>query len=100
VLLLEEEYMPVRDQGFRRAIVTAYPTAAHCADSPHSRCMSHAVTAAHIVPWSETHDDRPGHGTVQDVSLDLRFSWDCLGSRKVRSRRLWQLIVLDNLLAI
>lgn len=59
-----ERYKPVaRDQGFRRAVITAYNH--HCA-----MCGLRVLTpdghtaadAAHIVPWSKTYDDRVVNG--------------------------------------
>ena len=53
----------IRDQGFRKAIVMIYD---------HRRSLfgirvltpdGHTVVeAAHIKPWSESHDDRPANG--------------------------------------
>ena len=62
-LLLEEEYMPVRDQGFRRAVVTAYEhRCALCGIRVRTLDGHTLVEAVHIVPWSETRDDRPVNG--------------------------------------
>lgn len=62
-LPLEEEYMPVRDQGFRRAVVTAYEhRCALCGIRVRTLDGHTLVEAAHIVPWSETRDDRPVNG--------------------------------------
>lgn len=64
VLVDVERYKPVaRDQGFRRAVITAYNH--HCA-----MCSLRVLTpdghtaadAAHIVPWSKTYDDRVVNG--------------------------------------
>ena len=61
--LLEEEYMPVRDQGFRRAVVTAYEhRCALCGIRVRTLDGHTLVEAAHIVPWSEARDDRPVNG--------------------------------------
>lgn len=63
VLPLDEEYMPVRDQGFRRAVVTAYDhRCALCGIRVRTLDGHTLVEAAHIVPWSETRDDRPVNG--------------------------------------
>ena len=54
---------PVRDQGFRRAIVEAYNH--RCAVSGIRILTSDyhtAVEAAHIVPWSISHNDDPRNG--------------------------------------
>ena len=62
-LPLEEEYMPVRDQGFRRAVVTAYDhRCALCGVRIRTLDGHTLVEAAHIVPWSEAWDDRPVNG--------------------------------------
>ena len=63
-LPVEEVYRPaVRDQGFRRAVVTAYlHRCALCGIRVRTLDGRTAVTAAHIVPWSETRDDRPANG--------------------------------------
>ncbi|MGH3147316.1 MAG: HNH endonuclease, partial [Rubrobacter sp.] len=63
-LLVEETYRPaVRDQGFRRAVVTAYlHRCALCGLRVRTLDGRTAVAAAHIVPWSETRDDRPANG--------------------------------------
>ncbi len=63
-LPVEEAYRPaVRDQGFRRAVVTAYlHRCALCGIRVRTLDGHTAVAAAHIVPWSMTHDDRPANG--------------------------------------
>ena len=63
-LTIEETYRPaVRDQGFRRAVVTAYlHRCALCGIRVRTLDGRTAVAAAHIVPWSETQDDRPANG--------------------------------------
>lgn len=49
---------PVRDQGFRRAIVTAYEhRCAFCGIRMLTADGHTAVAAAHIIPWSVSHDD-------------------------------------------
>ena len=63
-LPVEEAYRPaVRDQGFRRAVVTAYlHRCALCGIRVRTPDGRTAVAAAHIVPWSVTRDDRPANG--------------------------------------
>ena len=63
-LPVEEAYRPaVRDQGFRRAVVTAYlHRCALCGIRVRTLDGRTTVAAAHIVPWSVTHDDRPANG--------------------------------------
>jgi putative restriction endonuclease len=54
---------PIRDQGFRRAIVEAYDH--RCAISGIRILTSDyhtAVEAAHIIPWSVSHNDDPRNG--------------------------------------
>jgi putative restriction endonuclease len=63
-LLEEEKYRPaVRDQGFRRAVVTAYAhRCALCGIRVRTLDGHTVVEAAHIRTWSETYDDRPANG--------------------------------------
>ncbi len=99
-LSLEEAYLPaVRDQGFRRAVVTAYShRCALCGIRVRTLDGRTAVTAAHIVPWSETQDDRPANGmalcrichwTFDEVLLGVSRVYEVIVSR--------QLNTLDNL---
>lgn len=54
---------PVRDQGFRRAIVQAYAhRCAFCGIRMQTADGRTAVTAAHIIPWSVSHNDDPRNG--------------------------------------
>lgn len=54
---------PVRDQGFRRAIVAAYNhRCAFCGISIRTPDNHTAVDAAHIIDWSVSHDDDPRNG--------------------------------------
>jgi len=59
-----EHYQPaVRDQGFRRAIVTAYEhRCALCGIRMVTPDGHSVVDAAHIVPWSISHNDDPRNG--------------------------------------
>ena len=61
--LEDESREKARDQGFRKAIVTLYE---HRCSLCGLRMITPdgytAVDAAHIVPWSESHDDRPNNG--------------------------------------
>ncbi len=58
------EYVPaVRDQGFRRAVVVAYDRrCALCGIRILTLDGMAVVQAAHIIPWSVSHDDRPANG--------------------------------------
>ena len=60
----EEEYQPaVRDQGFRRAVTMAYDQrCAFCGIRVQTPEGHTAVDAAHIIPWSISHNDDPGNG--------------------------------------
>jgi len=52
-----------RDQGFRRAIVTAYDhRCVFCGIRLLTLGGRSAATAAHIIPWSVSHNDEPGNG--------------------------------------
>ena len=63
-LNVDEAYRPAaRDQGFRRAVVTVYlHRCALCGVRVRTLDGHTAVAAAHIVPWSVTHDDCPANG--------------------------------------
>jgi putative restriction endonuclease len=97
--LLEEEYIPVRDQGFRRAVVTAYDHRCSMCGIRVRTFEGHtAVEAAHIVPWSETRDDRPTNGlalcrtchwTFDERLLSVSRSYEIIASRHLN--------VLNNL---
>ncbi len=52
-----------RDQGFRRAVVTAYDNRCALCGIRMLTGQGHtAVDAAHIIPWSESHNDDPRNG--------------------------------------
>ena len=59
----DESQRPARDQGFRKAIVAAYD---HRCVLCGVRLVTHegrtAATAAHIIPWSVSHNDDPRNG--------------------------------------
>lgn len=59
-----EQYQPaVRDQGFRRAVVRVYDhRCAFCGVRMLTADGHSAVDAAHIVPWSVSHNDDPRNG--------------------------------------
>jgi putative restriction endonuclease len=63
-LTSQREYQhSVRDQGFRRAVVTAYNhRCALCGVRMLTPAGHTAVAAAHIIPWSVSHDDDPRNG--------------------------------------
>ncbi|PEN06960.1 HNH endonuclease [Longimonas halophila] len=63
---------PVRDQGFRRAVVAAYNH--RCAASGIRILTADnrtAIDAAHIVPWSISHNDSPRNG----IALSKLCHW-------------------------
>jgi putative restriction endonuclease len=98
-LPLEVEYIPVRDQGFRRAVVTAYShRCALCGIRVRTLDGHTAVTAAHIVPWSETQDDRPANGMALCRMCHWTFDEGLLGvSPEYQVIASNQLPVPDNL---
>lgn len=59
-----EQYQPaIRDQGFRRAVVRVYDhRCAFCGVRMLTADGHSAVDAAHIVPWSISHNDDPRNG--------------------------------------
>lgn len=59
----EDYHASARDQGFRRAVVTAYNhRCALCGIRVLTPDGHTAVVGAHIIPWSETHNDDPRNG--------------------------------------
>lgn len=59
----EDEQQKIRDQGFRRAIVNLYDhRCALCGIRMLTPEGHTVVEAAHIVPWSISHDDNPTNG--------------------------------------
>jgi putative restriction endonuclease len=99
-LPVEEAYRPaVRDQGFRRAVVTAYlHRCALCGLRVRTVDGRTAVAAAHIVPWSETRDDRPANGMALCRMCHWTFDEGLLGvSQRYEVFASWQLNTLDNL---
>lgn len=100
VLPAEEAYRPaIRDQGFRRAVVTAYShRCALCGIRVRTLDSHTAVTAAHIRPWSETRDDRPANGMALCRMCHWTFDEGLLGvSQKYEVVASWQLTVSPNL---
>lgn len=96
----EEAYRPaIRDRGFRRAVVTAYShRCALCGIRVRTLDGRTAVTAAHIIPWSETHDDRPANGMALCRMCHWTFDEGLLGvSQKYQVVASRQLTVSNNL---
>ena len=56
-------YQKIRDQGFRKAIVRLYEhRCAICGIRILTPEGHTVVEAAHIIPWSKTHNDSPQNG--------------------------------------
>jgi putative restriction endonuclease len=73
-LQLDEAYRPIREQGFRRAVVTAYVHRCALCEIRVQTIYGHTVVeAAHIKPWSMSYDEqtRKRHSDVPHMSLDL-----------------------------
>lgn len=77
----EETYRPVaRDQGFRRAVVTAYDhRCALCGIRVLTLDGRTAVDASHIKPWSLGRDDRPANGMALCKLCHWSFDEGLLG---------------------
>lgn len=83
-----------RDQGFRRAVVTAYAhRCALCGVRVRTLDGHTAVTAAHIVPWSVSQDDRPANGMAlcrtchwnfDEGLVSVSFTYEVLASTQLR----------------
>ncbi len=89
-----EQTSTVRDQGFRKAIVVLYDhRCALCGIrilTPEGHTI---VEAAHIVPWSESRDDRPTNGlalcrlchwSFDEGLMSVGASYEVLVSKRVR----------------
>lgn len=77
----EETYQPaVRDQGFRRAIVRLYQhRCAFCGIRMLTVDGRTAVDAAHIIPWSLSHEDDPHNGMALCGLCHWSFDQGLLG---------------------
>ncbi len=99
-LFVEDAHRPaIRDQGFRRAVVTAYThRCALCGIRVRTLGGHTAVTAAHIVPWRETHDDRPANGMALCRMCHWTFDEGLISvSQRYEVIASGQLNALDNL---
>jgi len=99
-LSVEEAYRPaIRDQGFRRAVVTAYShRCALCGIRVRTLDGHTTVTAAHIRPWSDTQDDRPANGMALCRMCHWTFDEGLLGvSQRYEVIASGQFNTLDNL---
>jgi len=86
---------PVRDQGFKRAIVKAYDhRCAFCGIRMQTPDGHTAVEAAHIIPWSESYDDSPQNGmalcrlchwTFDEGLLGVSDEYELIGSPQLKA---------------
>jgi len=84
----------IRDQGFRKAIVTIYEhRCALCGIRMLTPEGHTVVEAAHIKPWSEGHDDRPNNGlalcrlchwSFDEGLMSVGTKYEVLVSRRVQ----------------
>lgn len=88
-----------RDQGFRRAVVTAYAhRCALCGVRVRTLGGHTVVDAAHIRPWSVDRDDRPANGVALCRTCHWAFDEGLLGvSREYEILTSGQLGVAGNL---
>jgi putative restriction endonuclease len=77
---MRETREPVRNQGFRKAVQTAYD---HRCAFTGLRLLTPeyhtAIDAAHIVPWKESHDDRVQNGLALSKLCHWAFDEGLLG---------------------
>jgi putative restriction endonuclease len=76
----ETLYTPVRDQGFGRAVVSAYDhRCAFCGIRMFTSDGYTAVEAAHIIPWAFAHNDDPRNGLALCRLCQWAFDEGLLG---------------------
>jgi putative restriction endonuclease len=85
----------IRDQGFRKAIVTLYEhRCALCGIRMLTPDGHTVVEAAHIVPWRESHDDKPTNGmclcrlchwSFDEGLMSVGKKYEVLVSKRVRT---------------
>lgn len=90
-----EKTKKVRDQGFRKAIVRLYEhRCALCGIRMVTPEGHTIVEAAHIVPWSQTRDDRPANGlclcrlchwSFDEGLMSVGKSYEVLVSKRIQS---------------
>jgi putative restriction endonuclease len=90
-----EKARKVRDQGFRKAIVRLYEhRCALCGIRMVTPEGHTIVEAAHIVPWSETRDDRPANGlclcrlchwSFDEGLMSVGKAYEVLVSKRIQS---------------
>jgi putative restriction endonuclease len=98
----------VRDQGFRKAVVTAYNhRCAFCGIRMRTPDGHTVVDGAHIIPWSESHNDLPQNGlslcklchwTFDEGLLSVSDKYKIITSRRLHSNEniAGHLITFDN----
>jgi putative restriction endonuclease len=87
----------IRDQGFRKAIVTIYDhRCALCGIRMLTPEGHTVVEAAHIRPWSESHDDKPSNGlslcrlchwSFDEGLMSVGAKYEVLVSRRVQTEQ-------------
>lgn len=92
-----EDSKPVRDQGFRKAIVQLYDhRCALCGIRMLTPEGHTVVEAAHIVPWAKSKDDKPANGlclcrichwSFDEGLMSVGKNYEVLVSNRVRSDR-------------
>jgi len=76
----QEKQTPARDQGFRRAVVTAYDhRCALCGIRVTTPDGHTAVVGAHVIPWSESHNDDPRNGLALCYLCHWNFDEGLIG---------------------
>ena len=92
-----DKNIKVRDQGFRKAIVQLYDhRCALCGIKMLTQEGHTVVEAAHIKPWSESHDDRPTNGlalcklchwSFDEGLMSVGTIYEVLVSKRVRTEQ-------------
>ena len=92
-----EDSKPVRDQGFRKAIVQLYDhRCALCGIRMLTPEGHTVVEAAHIVPWAKSQDDKPTNGlclcrichwSFDEGLMSVGKDYEVLVSKRIRSNR-------------
>jgi putative restriction endonuclease len=90
-----DTFVRIRDQGFRKAIVTIYDhRCALCGIRMLTPDGHTVVEAAHIKPWSESYDDKPSNGlslcrlchwSFDEGLMSVGFKYEVLVSRRVQT---------------
>ena len=84
----------IRDQGFRRAIINLYSHRCALCGIRMLTLEGHTVVeAAHVIPWSESHDDKPTNGmalcrlchwSFDEGLMSVGNKYEVLVSKRVR----------------